>query len=318
MVVSFRLVEPMSTRNRVLRHLEGWQAGLLALLLGASAILLAAPRAAEPESWPTPRLDGAALVRTMVRDDALARDAASRELDVDVRALGREIRAYNDAAALAEEDEAFVRARERVTAAAAKVATFADDLERLRAYQLARFLEELRRWQATGEFGEELRALSGDFVEALSRNRWCWPETRELVLEERALRVLFKKRWNAIVGATGEALALTAEEERVRLAFLVEHPFINNDPLGRGVSDPAAIERIAAPQRLKTIERLAALDPDYPADLARGMTLYRTGQYQPAADAFQRHLERTPDGPYTLRARNYLKAALDQSVLPSR
>jgi hypothetical protein len=307
----------MSTAKGLRRHLEGWQAGLVALLLGGSAILLAAPRAAEPLDWPQPAVDGDALMKVRARDDELAREATKQELDVDVRALGRELRSYNEAAALAEEGEPFALARQRVADAAAKVASDAAGLEKLRAYQLVRFLEELRAWQKSGTFTDEFRALSGDFVEALSRNRWCWPGTRELVLDERALRVLFKKRWNAIVGANGEALALTADEERVRLGFLVVHPFINNDPLGRGVTDPTAVERLVASQRLKTIERLAVLDPAYPAELARGMTLYRTGQFQPAAEAFRRHLERAPDGPHTLRARNYLKAALDQSPLPS-
>jgi len=307
----------MSTAKGLRRHLEGWQAALLALLLGGAAIVLAAPRAAEPLDWPQPDVDGDTLTKVMSRDDDLAREATRQELDVDVRALGRELRFYNGAAALAEEGEPFALARQRVAEAAQKVASDADGLERLRAYQLVRFLEELRAWQKTGTFSDELRALSGDFVEALSRNRWCWPGTRDLLLDERALRVLFKKRWNAIVGANGEALALTADEERVRLGFLVVHPFINNDPLGRGVTDPTAVERLVAPQRMKTIEKLAELDPSYPVELARGMTLYRTGQFQPAADAFRRHLEQAPDGPHTLRARNYLKAALDQSPLPA-
>jgi hypothetical protein len=306
----------MSTPNGLRRHLEGWQAGLLALVLAGSAILLAAPRGVEPVALPQPHVDSVALARVMAHDDELARVAAATELDVDVRALGREIRLYNDAAALATEDDDFARARQRVTEAASKVGRLGADLEKLRAYQMVRFLEELRAWQRTGVTSDELRALSGDFLEAIARSRWCIPETRELVVGERELRVLFKKRWNTMVGADGEPLLLTADEERVRVGFLVHHPFVNNDAGSRGVSDPAALERLATPQRMKLLDRLATLDPGYPVELARGIVLYRVGHYQPAADAFRRHLEARPDGPYALHARNFMKAALDQSPVP--
>jgi hypothetical protein len=40
------------------------------------------------------------------------------------------------------------------------------------------------------------------------------------------------------------------------------------------------------------------------------------GQPERAAEHFRHHLERQPDGPYTLRAQNYLKAALDHTLEP--
>jgi hypothetical protein len=314
-MLPFAFVGTKSTANGIRRHLRGWQAGLVLLLVAGSGILLATPRSVEPDGFPEPRFDTVALAAVAAADDELARTAAKGELDVDVRALGRELRAYNEAAAVADDDE-FARARERLVDAAAKAGAFGEQLRQLRAYQMLRFLEELRTWQRTGSISDELRALSGDFIDAVIRNRWCKANSRELMVGDRELRVLFKKRWNTIVGADGEPLALTADEERVRLGFLVAHPFINNDALGRSATERMAIERMVAPQRLKTIERLAALDPAYPAELARGVLFYRTGQYQPAADALRRHLEAQPDGSYALRARNYLKAALDQSVVP--
>lgn len=306
----------MSTPNGLRKHLEGWQAGLLALVLGGSAILLAAPRPVVPTVVPSPIIDGAALAETMARDDALARAAADTPLDVDVRALGREIRSYNESAALETEDDEFVRARERVIEAASKVGQLGEDLEKLRAYQMIRFLEEVRAWQRTGVIGEELRALSGDFVDALSRSRWCVEGTRELVLGERELRVLFKKRWNKLVGADGEPLLLTLQEERLRLGFLIKFPFVNNDAAGRSLTDPVSLQRLLTPQRMKLLDQLAELDSDYPVELARGVVLFLAAQYPRAADAFRRHLEARPDGPYTLHARNFMKAALDLGPLP--
>ena len=308
-------VSAKSTAKGMRRHLRGWQAGLLIVLLAGSAIVLATPRAVEPGGFPESRIDVAAINRVMAEDDALALLAARGERDVDVRALGRELRNYNEAAALAEEDD-FAHARERVVDAAARLGQFGEQVRQLRAYQMRSFLVELRGWQATGVITEELRALSGDFIDAVVRSHWCQPASRELLLGERELRVLFKKRWNTVVGADSEELAPTLEEERVRLRFLLAYPFINNDPRGRGVTDRTSVDRLVAPQRMKTIDRLGALDPSYPTDLARAVVLYGTGQFHLAAEALRRHLDARPDGPYTLLARNYLKAALDQTVLP--
>ena len=41
---------------------------------------------------------------------------------------------------------------------------------------------------------------------------------------------------------------------------------------------------------MKKIEELAALDPSYPADLARGVVLYRLARYPAAVEKFRRHL----------------------------
>jgi hypothetical protein len=291
-------------------RLDGWQAGALALVIGGSALLLAVPRAVEPSALPQPRLDTAALAHIAEQDDDLARRTNAETLDVDVRALGREIRAYNTAAAGSDES-AFAAARERVARAAQKAGPFGEQLIALRAYQQARFLDELHAWQKTGTASAELIALSGDFLDAVVRSGWCVPGGRELIVGDRELRALFKKRWNTIVSAEGETLALSADEERARLGFVLAHPFVANDPATRDLKDTVLVERRSARTRLKTIEHLAALDADYPAELARGVVLYRTAQFQPAADAFRRHLEAHPDGAYTLRARNYLKATLD-------
>ncbi len=292
------------------RHLEGWQAGVLAVLLGGGMLLLVMPRAAEPTEPPAPVLDEALLEATMRADEVAARGAVETELDVDVRALGRELRAYNEAS-LGDDEDAFARARERTSEAAHRAAPQSDGVRALRAYQMMRFLNELARWRETGVESGELRALGGDFIATVVRNRWCEGATRELFMGERELRVLFKKRWNAVSGLEGEAIALSVDEERLRLGFLLLHPFRNlNTPVSL---DPALAERTVAAQRLRTIERLAELDPSYPAALARGIVFYKSGQHLSAADAFRQHLEARDDGPYTLRARNFLKAALDRT-----
>jgi TolA-binding protein len=67
-----------------------------------------------------------------------------------------------------------------------------------------------------------------------------------------------------------------------------------------------------ASQLLSYVNALARIDPSYPADYARGVLLYRSGRPAEAARAFSRHLEVYPDGPWTLRARNFWLAAQGQ------
>jgi len=41
--------------------------------------------------------------------------------------------------------------------------------------------------------------------------------------------------------------------------------------------------------------------------------LYQLQRYPLAVEEFRRHLDASPDGPYTLRAQNYLRAALERA-----
>jgi len=239
--------------------------------------------------------------------------AEARVLDVDVRAVGSEIRRYNSAAAR-RQDEQLAAARARVVAAFARALRGGEsELLALRAYQLRRFLAELGQWQRSGVASEELEQIGGDFLAALRRNGWSEGQERRLVAGEIVLRVLFKKRWNDVTGANAGAFALSLDEERVRHGFFLERPWVERDePAPRTPLDELRREALRSQARLATIDRLGRLDPRYPADLAHGVVLYRLQRFVPAADAFRRQLERSPGGPYALRAQNYLKAALDR------
>jgi len=292
--------------------LDGWQAGAMLLFIATGAILLAAPRGVAPTSIPPPAVDNAALETIERRDEVRARRVAREPLDVDVRALGREIRSYNKAAATGQVQE-LVEARAQV--ARATVVALRHDAEpllALRAYQMLRFVAELRRWTEQQPTGDELAALGGDFIDTLTRNRWCQRGTRHLLLGDRVVRVLFKKRWNDLTGLRAGPFALSLDEDRVRFAFLIEHPFTRQrdaDLRRAGKLAAAAEDEL----RLRLIGRLARRDPGYPADLARGVVLYQMGRYSRAGNAFRDHLERQPDGALALRARNYLKGALDRA-----
>jgi len=47
--------------------------------------------------------------------------------------------------------------------------------------------------------------------------------------------------------------------------------------------------------------------------LARGILLLRLGEAESAVLSLETHLRAHPDGPHTLRARNYLKAGLEMA-----
>jgi hypothetical protein len=61
---------------------------------------------------------------------------------------------------------------------------------------------------------------------------------------------------------------------------------------------------------LMAVAALEKLDPRYPAAVARGVLLYRSGAKAAAAEAFRDQLSPEREGPYRLRARNHLLAAL--------
>jgi tetratricopeptide (TPR) repeat protein len=294
------------------RHLDGWQAGALVLLLAGSAIVLAAPRAVAPEELPAPTIDRRALAAVLARDERLARAAEETPLDVDVRALGREIRAYNLAAAAGHRQE-LAEARARVARAVTVALRHdAEPLLALRAYQSLRFVEEVQRWQRDGQASDELRALGGDFVDMLEQSRWCVANRRELVIDDGLLRVLFKTRWNDITSLHEAPFALELDEDRARYGLLLRHPFVREGNVLGGRLEQALAQARRNEASLRIIDRLAQRDPSYPADLARGVSAYRMGRFGLAVEHFRRHLERQPDGPHTLRVQNYLKAALDR------
>ena len=302
-------------RSWVARHLDGWQAGALTLLMAGSAVALGVPRAVEPREIPAPMLDAAAIGAGMARDDGLARQAETQVLDVDVRAVGTEVRLYNVLAA-EHRDQDLALARRRLLEATARALQGREaELLALRAYQMREFIVELRAWQRSGVQSRALRELGGDFLSAMQRNGWCEGPERTLLLDERVLRVLYKKRWNDITGADAGAFALGLEEERLRFGFFLRHPWVERGSPGmQGPVDELRWRTERERARLISIDKLGQIDPSYPADLARGVVLYRLQLFAPAAQAFRRHLERSADGPYTLYAQNYLKAALDRSA----
>jgi len=143
-------------------------------------------------------------------------------------------------------------------------------------------------------------------------------------MDEATLRVMFKLAFNAATQLEGlPDFEPTLDELRVLYTFYLQHPHAPDK--ARAQLDQHrktahtekecklidASERLAAETwRLEKIEKLEKIDPAYPTAYARGVQLFRLDRYGDSARAFETWLDAHPDGPFTLRARNHLRAAL--------
>lgn len=302
------------------RHFEGWQPAILSVSIAASVAFLVVPRDVEPRDVPPPGLNQRELAELKQKDISLAAQAERELLDADIRALGSAIRAFGRADAAGDEEGIWDGKRKIADALPAAFAVGEEDVLRLRAYQLELFLREVRRWEATAQESDDLKELGGGFVAMLVRNGWCEgcapgdANMRRLLVDEAALRALYKKRWTEITGLRGAAFHLSLAEERALYRFFLAHPIgRSGDPTGQ---PPSGSAPYADAYMLKKVEELGAIDPAYPASYARGVLLFKLGRFRDAVLAFQKHLDTSPDGPHTLRAQNYLRASLERTGEP--
>jgi hypothetical protein len=292
----------------------------VALVLGA----LLLPRRAAPESVPLPIADRVALARVVASDTELAEHARREPLPGAVRALGSALRLFHTREAADADNQQLFDARRAVDTALVDVlhgSAGAEPLVALRAVQLEGFLDEVRKFEATGQKSPELDALAGAFVRSLTLEGWC--EGHTLAPDATVLRVMFKHMWNGFLGLDSRPeLRPTLDEERALYAFYLSHAHPSKtmrDALGaarRGARDQRSCialdeaERAATEAwRIEHIARLAKIDPSYPADYARGVASFRRGDFGTSAVAFQAWLQAHPGGPLALRAQNFLRAA---------
>lgn len=300
---------------------------VLALIpLGVGIVLggLMLPRATPPDDVPIPRVDMRSLERTEADDRALAASAEIDRLSADVRAAGEAIRAFNGFEAHDDADAPWVSARVTIDDKVA-IAWRADNgkaLTALRAVQLARFVDEVHAYQQSGAASPELDALGGGFLQQMRIAGWL--DGRTLAMDDHVLRVAFKLKWNATAGLDTHAeLGPTLDESRALYTFYLTHPHpqettrFSIEAARRTARTQADCDALAEGQRMASerwrvekIDKLAKLDPAYPADYARGVGEYRAGRYEASARAFQQWLDAHPDGNYSLRAKNHLRAAM--------
>lgn len=280
------------------RHLEGWQLGVVSVGIALIGALVAVPRAAAPDVLPRPAVDYPEVARELRAEAERAREAEQKILPYDVRAAGELMRRYGDAAAADEPGRADRELRAlRGRSDVARGRAGDKLLLRLRAVQSQLFQHALRHWEATGAVDDDLRQLGGDFLRKARKSGWVAPPHR-LLMSRAERAVLYRIRWSGLTGLLETyPFSPSLDDWRVYYGFLLRHP--------EGDDDHTRLDN-----QLSYVNVLEKHDPSYPSDLARGVLLYRLGQYPAAATALRAHLQKHPDGAWTLRARNYLAAAL--------
>jgi tetratricopeptide (TPR) repeat protein len=289
-------------------------------------MLLMMPRAAPPEDIPLPRIDAKAL--EAVRQDDIARAAAARatRLPSEVLLVGTSLRELNLATTRDASEEDLGSARTALDQAVRVMLVDGDKafdgLRSLRAVQLEGFLAEVAKFEASGKMSDELDALAGGFVDRMHAAGWL--EGSKVALDERELRAAYKLVWSAQVGVERmPQLALTLDEQRALYTLYLTRPHApeaqrasyeaqrkaatTSDDCLRAVAQ----ERLAIDQwRLEKVRRLGEIDPTYPTAYALGVAYYQVGRYDSSLEAFRSWVERHPEGPLSLRARNHMKAAI--------
>jgi TolA-binding protein len=299
-------------------------------LLALALMLLMMPRATEPDSIPLPRVDERALRKTARADDDRARAVSMERLPSDVRNVGTAFRALNTAEAHNADDAELINAQREISVALRDLNPGTDideNLLSLRAFQMQRFLEGVRHWENTGETTEELTALGGNFINRTAEAGWASNQAggpRHLLMNDTQRRVAFKTMWNALVGVDRRpAFVLTIDEQKSLYAFYFQYPHPQDsrrvalrvqrrDALTPEACLKANVEerRQAELWRVEKVRKFASIDPSYPATYAMGVGYYKAGRFDLASEAFTTFIGAHPDGPYALRAKNYLKASL--------
>jgi hypothetical protein len=298
----------------------GQALALVPLAVGLVFGALVLPRSVAPDEIPGPVIDGERLSRVFADDDARAARVAKAPLPSPVRNMGSAFRAFNAAEAAHADEGTLAQAKNDIVAAVRQVSDA--DIEALldlRAFQAQAFVTEVRRFEKTGEVSDELKQLGGTFIESMQKVGWC--DGRRVVMPESALRVAFKLTWNHMLLL--DRLAPTLDEQRVLYAFYLAHPHVGEADRARvatalaSAHDRAAIERATqlrdkatAGWLLGKIGELSAIDSGYPAELARAAALFMKHDYRGSAALYEAWIDLHPGGPWSLRARNHLRAAL--------
>lgn len=286
----------MPRRGRgISRHLEGWQPGLVAVVIALIGVMLAVPRSIAPDTIPLPHVDWLAAERDAALDRARARAAIAEPLPWEVRSVGELLRAFGKANR--EHDSGAEQLHDlRSYALAAKKKLGDEPLLRLRALQTELFLAALARHERGEDANAEIVELGGNFLDKARDSGWL--DGQRLRASEPERRVLYRVRWSELTGLRADpAFAPTANEWRLYYRFLLAHP------------EPA---RARQGEQLRYVAAVEKVDLDYPGAFARGVIYFRLGAYKQSADAFRSFLDKHPDGPWRLRAKNHLLAAMER------
>jgi hypothetical protein len=290
------------------RHLRGWPLVPISVGIALLATILVVPRPSEPDAIPLPRVDRSEERRVTIEEAARADQAQRSRLPFDVRAVGELLRRYG--ASRDDPGASSELASLRSATHRALQSSRSEPLLRLRAIQTRLFVEALGSWSQSGVASRDLEELGGDFIERATQNGWVTANRRIVpTRDEQAL--LFRLRWTALTGLQEQMpFRPSLNDWRAYYRFLIENPERSAIPANAHSGTSAGDSY----RRLGYIDALARRDTEYPLDLARGALLVRLGEHLAAVEALRRHLEVHPEGPWSLRARNYLAAALERAA----
>jgi len=283
------------------RHLEGWQLAVVTVGSALCAVSLAVPRAVVPDEIPLPSVDRAEVRGNAEHDRVLVAGAVETPLPTKVRAVGEAFRRFGSVEARGDVAHAADASKALRASVSEARAAFGDDpLLTLRAVQADLFVRAVRRWAASGEEEPDLVELGGSFVRRARASGWVSHDHR-LVIDPDGLAAVFAMRWTKLSGLIDQhPFSPTLNQWRLYFHTLIAHPESGDD-------------RAAEPQILSSyVMALVRKDPDYPELFARGILAFRMNDYPAAEAALVAHLRAHPDGPWWLRARNYLVAARER------
>jgi hypothetical protein len=274
------------------RHLEGWPVGLAIVSAAALSALLVVPRSVEPVWVPPPLVDR--IEQRLAAEREAARRASARSgLSLELRSVGEAFRRYGRASFDAQGSPDPARAQLIRLALVAIEREGNEALLSLRALQTELFVQAILA-SSDLEPTRERVELGGTLFARGRQRSWFTPPTAATPDE---LAALFRVYWADALDLRRHPFAPTLNEWRVYYRFLLGQP------------SPEGEERDQDLQlKLGYVGALARHDPDYPAHLARGVLMYQRGSVPEAAAELEAHLQQHPDGPWTLRAKNYLAA----------
>jgi hypothetical protein len=280
------------SRRGLRRHIEGWPAALWIVLVCALSAALVVPREVEPVSVPPPVIDRTEQRRYQEEQQRRA-ERAGAGLPIEVRSVGEAFRAFGRAVFADTGAGPQHRAQLRRLAEVAIERHGHDKLLDLRALQAELFARALKTLSGD-EPALELRELGGGLLRfGLPRG---WFALSKPVGDEE-LASAFRVYWADTLGLTRHPYLPTLNEWRVYYRFLL------SVPVSEGPARDGDLQR-----KLGYVAALAKHDHEYPAQLAQGILLYQRGAHAESAAALRAHLDRSSDGRWALRARNYLAA----------
>lgn len=275
------------------RHLEGWPSGLAVVAMAALSAFLVVPRPVTPAWVPPPRVDR--LEQRLFQEREAQRAARARAgLPLELRAVGEAFRQFGRVSSATDAGPELARNALLTRLEIARERHGDERLLELRALQSELFVEAVLASPDSEPTSERVE-LGGSLFTMGQQQGWLEPGPGRAHPDE--LSTLFRVYWADVLRLRRHPFAPTLNEWRAYYRFLLSQP--NRNPATRGHD---------LQQQLGYVAALAREDLEYPSHFARGVLLYQLGSIPQAIEQFVSHLQRHPDGRWTLRAKNYLAA----------